>query len=93
MRWRLRPYCGHIIERSAHYTHKTLHGAFTGLRSCPDCGLDSAIIIDGEAIGLVEQPPGPLQPAVPTPPRKPTRAQLEAKIAELEAEIERLSRA
>jgi hypothetical protein len=29
MRWRLRLYCGHVIERRAHYTHKTIHTAFT----------------------------------------------------------------
>lgn len=52
MRWKLRLYCGHVIERTAHYTHKTLHAAFAGSTSCPECGLDPATIIDGEAIGL-----------------------------------------
>lgn len=57
MRWKLRLYCGHVIERTAHYTHKTLHAAFAGSTSCPECGLDPATIIDGEAVGLEEEPP------------------------------------
>lgn len=51
MRWKLRLYCGHVIERAAHYTHKTLHAAFAGSTS-PECGLDPATIIDGVAVGL-----------------------------------------
>ncbi|GAA0358184.1 hypothetical protein GCM10010151_54840 [Actinoallomurus spadix] len=96
MRWRLRLYCGHVVEKRSHYTHKTLHSAFTGSTSCPECGLDPATIVDGEAIGLVEEPPGVAKrvpaesPHRPAGTRKPTRAELEAKVRELEAEIERL---
>lgn len=87
MRWQLRWYCGHVTEKTAHYTHKTLHSAFTGSTSCPDCGLDPATIIDGRAIGLAGEPPSARGVREP---RKPTRAQLEAKVLELEAEVERL---
>ncbi|GAA4127940.1 hypothetical protein [Actinomadura keratinilytica] len=96
MRWRLRLYCGHVVEEQAHYTHKTLHSAFTGSTSCPECGLDPATIVDGEAVGLVEEPPGPAKPSPAAPPRrstkprKPTRAELEARVRELEAEVARL---
>ncbi|OLT43330.1 hypothetical protein BJF86_00540 [Serinicoccus sp. CNJ-927] len=59
MRWRLRLYCGHVVETTSHYTHKTLHSAFTGSTCCPECELDPATIVDGEAIGLAEEPPAP----------------------------------
>lgn len=89
MRWRLRLYCGHVVERRAHYTNKTLHAAFTGSVQCIECGLDPATLVDGEAIGLAGEPPV----ASPSPARvqrKPTRAELEARVRELEAEVERL---
>lgn len=73
MRWRLRLYCGHIVERSAHASHRTLHAAFTGGAACPECGLDPATIVDGEAIGLVEEPPVKAKTVVRAP-SKPTRA-------------------
>jgi hypothetical protein len=43
MKWRLRLYCGHIVEQTARYTHKTVEAAFRGSSSCPECGLDPAI--------------------------------------------------
>ncbi|PFG69061.1 hypothetical protein B0O41_3912 [Propionibacteriaceae bacterium ES.041] len=93
MRWRLRLYCGHVVERTAHYTHKTLHAAFMSARACPECGLDPATIVDGEAIGLQAAAPvaGP-SGASPKTKRtgKPTKAELEARVLELEAEISRL---
>lgn len=90
MRWQLRLYCGHVVERRAHYTHKTLHAAFTGSVDCPECGRDPATIIDGEAMGLEGEPPDAGKAAVTPAPRKPTKANLEVKIRELEAELERL---
>lgn len=65
MRWRLRLFCGHVVERTAHYTHKTLHNAFTGSAACTECGLDPATIVDGEAIGLVAEPPSRSQAGAP----------------------------
>jgi hypothetical protein len=96
MRWRLRLYCGHVVGKRSHFTHTTLHSAFTGSTSCDQCGLDPATIVDGEAVGLVEEPPGatkgisaaPTGRSTRTP--KPGRAELETKIRDLEAEIERL---
>lgn len=90
MRWRLRLYCGHVVERQAHYTHKTLHAAFTGSLACPECGLYPATIIDGEATGLAGEPHDAPKPARTPVPRKPTRAELQARVRELEAEVERL---
>lgn len=94
MKWRLRLYCGHVVERAAHYTHKSIHAAFTGGRSCPECGLDPAVIVDGEAVGLLQQP-ACAQGREPstgeaTRARKPTKAELEARVRELEAGISRL---
>ena len=90
MVWQLRLYCGHTVERRAHASHKTAHAAFTGSTRCAECGCDPAIIIDARAIGLVATLPGmgtrPTAAAV----RKPTRAALEKRIAELEAEVAQL---
>jgi len=59
MRWRLRLYCGHVIERTAHRENKYVHDAFGGECPCPTCGLNPSIIIAGTALGLAEpeQPP------------------------------------
>jgi hypothetical protein len=96
MRWRLRLYCGHVVEKRSHFKNTTLHSAFMGHTSCDQCGLDPSTIVDGEAIGLVAEPPEPETAARRAPvrgasgPQKPTRAKLEAKVRELEAEIGRL---
>jgi len=93
MRWRLRLYCGHVVERTAHYTHKTVQAAFTGSTSCPECGLDPATVVDGETIGLQEEPPRPQRaptPVITARSGKPTKAEREARIRELEAELEQL---
>jgi hypothetical protein len=63
MMWRVRLYCGHVVEKRSHFTHTTLHSAFIGPMSCDQCGLDPATIVDGEAIGLVEEPPSASSPA------------------------------
>jgi hypothetical protein len=89
MRWRLRLFCGHVVERQAHLTHRTLHAAFSGSVACPTCGLDPAIIVDGAAVGLAgEQPESRV--AVRFPRSKPSKAELETKVRALEAEVERL---
>lgn len=94
MRWRMRLYCGHVVERTAHRSHMTIHAAFTGSTRCTECGMDPATIVDGEAIGLQEEPPRPKWEAVPAAApsrsRKPTKADLEARVRELEAELRRL---
>jgi hypothetical protein len=90
MVWRLRLYCGHTIERSAHRSHTTVQSAFGGSVKCTECGCEAATLIDARAIGLAAEPPHPeLAPAV----RKPPRAALERRIKQLEAEIARLKAA
>jgi hypothetical protein len=90
MVWRLRLYCGHTVERRAHASHKTVRAAFTGSTRCAECGCDPAIIIDARAVGLVTPPPGMGTRPAATAVRKPTRAALEKRIAELAEEVERL---
>ena len=92
MQWRLRLFCGHIVEQWAHRSHKTIHAAFTRSVCCPECGLNPATIVDAEAIGLAGAPAAAPKPAPSPAPRKPSRAQLEARLKELEAEVERLQR-
>lgn len=87
MVWRLRLYCGHTVERQAHRSHKTVQSAFSGAVNCTECGRDPSTVIDARTIGLAA--PSPQSLAVPTV-RKPTRAALERRIEELEAEVTRL---
>lgn len=85
--WRLRLYCGHTVERTAHRSHTTVHSAFGGAVRCAECRCDPAAVVDARAIGLAAEPPH----AGPAPvTRKPTRAALERRIDELEAEMTRL---
>ncbi|MER8003369.1 hypothetical protein [Streptomyces sp. NPDC095613] len=57
---------------------------------CPECGQDPSAIVALEPIGLVAEPPSPQTPSSPPPSRKPTRAELERRVAALEAENARL---
>jgi hypothetical protein len=84
MRWRLRLYCGHDVERTAHSENRTAERAFSALMSCPECGLDPATIVAARALGVVESPPAP--PA----PEKPSARTLRRKLAKAEAEVARL---
>lgn len=56
MLWRLRLFCGHVVERHAHYTHTTVHAAFMGAVACPECGLDPATIVAAEVLGRLGEP-------------------------------------
>ncbi len=89
MRWRLRLFCGHVVERKAHFTHKSVHAAFSGSVACLACGLDLAAIIDGAAVGLAGEPPV-LGVARSSKRPKATRSELETTIRKLEAELEHL---
>lgn len=90
MRWRVRLYCGHITEttRHAENAQPTLHGS--SKMRCPECGQDPSAIVAFEPIGLVAEPSSPPTPSSPPPSRKPTRAELERRVAALEAENARL---
>jgi hypothetical protein len=84
-RWRVRLYCGHITETRRHRTmdHPTLHGSSSML--CPECGKDPARIVAYESLGSLDgQPASPSTAPVPS---RRTRAQLEQRIEQLEAEL------
>ena len=86
MRWRLRLFCGHVVEATAHYSHKRYPSDSI---ECPDCGLDPATVVAAEAIGRVDEPP----PTAPTPRQRRVnarRAGLVEAIAKCEAELRRL---
>jgi hypothetical protein len=67
-------------------TNPTMHGSSS--QQCPECGKDPSSIVAYEPIGLVAEPPVTAEPS--TVARRPTRAQLERRIQELEKENERL---
>ncbi|MEU9111189.1 hypothetical protein AB0D04_05135 [Streptomyces sp. NPDC048483] len=92
MRWRVRLYCGHIAETRRHREVTTLTGHSPTSMTCPECGKDPSKIVAFEPIGLAGEPPPPPEPvAAPVPPpKKPTRAQLERRVAALEKENQRL---
>ncbi|MFJ8669737.1 hypothetical protein [Streptomyces sp. NPDC093600] len=90
MRWRVRLYCGHIIETEAHYTYTDPIDAGGSRKKCPECGGAWQTIVAFEPIGLRGEPPEPTVPTPPPPPKKPTRAELERRVETLEKENERL---
>ncbi|GHJ34629.1 hypothetical protein Sm713_02380 [Streptomyces sp. TS71-3] len=90
MRWRVRLYCGHIIETEAHYTYSDPVSAGAYSERCPECGRDSLTIVAFEPLGLRAEPPAPAGPPPPAPPKKPTRAELERRVRALEEENARL---
>lgn len=75
MVWRLRLYCGHVIDRRAHRSHLTADRAFTGGLACTECSLRPATIIDAVPIGPVENARATISPNRAANPRI-TRAQL-----------------
>ena len=88
MRWRVRLYCGHIVETTRHFEAEspTMHGSSS--MPCPDCGLNPARIVAYEPIGLLASPSERATDAAePSPPNRLTRQQLERRIEELEAKL------
>lgn len=90
MRWRVRLYCGHIVETQRHRENAKpiLHGSSS--MKCPECGKDPSGIVAFEPIGLVGQPPFSPKAAASRSPKRPTRAELERRVAALERENELL---
>lgn len=87
MRWRLRLFCGHVVERTAHISHTDVTSAFGTSRACPECGLDPATIVAGK-------PLGPKAERVATKPSAEQRASrmsaVTKRLRRAEAEVERL---
>jgi hypothetical protein len=68
MRWRVRLYCGHIVETRRHCTidAPTRHGSSS--MPCRECGMDPAQIVAYEPLGMAAKPPWA------TAPRRPHQA-------------------
>jgi hypothetical protein len=93
MRWRVRLYCGHIIEVTRHAGDEVPNTSVCRYERCAPCTERKQMIAAYEPIGLL--PPPPTQPA--TKPRKRartsvtrTKAELQSENATLMAEVERL---
>lgn len=87
MRWRLRLYCGHVAERTAHVESRTVHAAFMGGVACPECRLDPATIVAARAIGPVASAS---EPADPRRPEGRPRQALERRLVKAKAEVAKL---
>lgn len=89
MRWRVRLYCGHIVETRRHrdVDQPRAHGS-SSMR-CPECGMDPARIVAYEPLGSLGKPP---TVATALQPKRPTRKALEERVAQLEAELGALKR-
>lgn len=85
MRWHVRLFCGHIVEARRHYEMErpTDHGCSS--EHCSECGMDPAVIVAYEPLGLAAEPA--TAPAAPRP-----RARSSWSKAELQAENARLRR-
>lgn len=86
MRWRVRLYCGHIVETRRHCTidAPTRHGSSSML--CPECGMDPARIVAHEPLGLVAKLPSATTRRQP----QPQRRSIEKRLAKIEAEVKDL---
>lgn len=90
MRWRVRLYCGHVVETRRHRenSNPTLHGSSS--ERCPECGRNPSVIVAFEPVGLAGEPSSASKTASAPAPKKLTRAQLERRVAALEKENQRL---
>lgn len=52
MRWRLRRYCGDVVEETADEKYLDPGEAFKHSEQCPACGRKPSVIVDAEPIGL-----------------------------------------
>lgn len=89
MRWRVKLYCGHIVETRRHceVDQPKAHGS-SSMR-CPECGMDPAQIVAYEPLGSLGKPP---TVATTPQPKRPTRKALEDRVAQLEAELGAMKR-
>jgi hypothetical protein len=82
MRWRLRLFCGHIVESTAHRDNRD---AFYSWREpCPECGLDPVAVVGARPLGLAGEPPPP--PPAPKPLTPTERQRAERRLAKLDAD-------
>lgn len=87
MRWQLRLYCGHLVERTSHVSNKEPYrvgGVLTG--PCPECGLDPVTIVATEPLGVGEPKLAP-KPRRQQKPKPSSTAALQSRVAALEKEL------
>ncbi|MFG2030496.1 hypothetical protein [Streptomyces sp. NPDC048825] len=95
-RWRLRLYCGHVIEATRLRERPRPDGGICDKERCPECGLDPAVIVAFEPLGPVADPSPEKRSRKPSrSTRKPpadrrSRAELVAENEALRAELDAL---
>lgn len=88
MRWRLRLFCGHVIEQTIHMSQYRPGSD----RECPKCGLNPAAIIGARPLGLAGERPVPKAMTAAQRTRAERRLQkLDAEAARLRADLARRS--
>lgn len=87
-RWRLRLYCGHVMERTTHESNRS-YGSYHS--ACPECGMDPVTIVAARHLGPAAEACEPKPPAPPKPvlTDKQRIALLEAEVDELREQLER----
>ncbi|MGW1563369.1 hypothetical protein ACWCQ1_43830 [Streptomyces sp. NPDC002144] len=89
-RWRLRLYCGHIIEATRDRKLSRPDEGSWDKELCPACGLDPSVIVAFEPLGSLASPsPKKLSPRK-TPTDRRSNAELAAENAALRAELQAL---
>ena len=90
MHWRLRLFCGHMVDLAAHPEHKTIQAAFTSARDCPECGAVSQVIVAALPLGIRANPRAKATRPIPTPRVKSEVEQLREENARLREDLARL---
>ncbi|MFD9280267.1 hypothetical protein ACFWD7_23685 [Streptomyces mirabilis] len=95
-RWRLRLYCGHIVEAARIRKSPRPDGGVCDKEACPECCLDPSVIVAFEPLGPLADPPPKKRSQKPSrPSRKPpadrrSKAELAAENEALRAELQAL---
>lgn len=95
-RWRLRLYCGHVIEVTRNRKSPRPDGGVCDKERCPECGLDPVVIVAFEPLGPVAEPPAehrsqrPSGSSLKPPADRRSKAELVAENNALRAELEAL---
>ncbi|MFE2586421.1 hypothetical protein [Streptomyces sp. NPDC059378] len=91
--WRLRLYCGHIVEAARLRTSPRPDEGARNTKTCSQCGLNPSVIVAFEPLGPLADPPPEKRSRQPSrSPRKPpadrrSRAELAAENDALRAEL------
>ncbi|MFD9196439.1 hypothetical protein ACFWCA_50675 [Streptomyces phaeochromogenes] len=95
-RWRLRLYCGHVIEATRLRKNPRPDGEFGDKERCPECGLDPAVIVAFEPLEPVAAPPPDKNSRMPShstwkpPGDRRSKAELVAENKALRVELDAL---